>query len=126
MSEYEVEPQGQVDPGPSANGEQLARYTVHVPVRDKNQKEIPHILDQLRKALSAAGFPGRTVIRKVQGDWQGDETYYDTEEMDLVLVDAPDSPEVVNAMINAARGVKEASGEEAIYLTVQPITTYLI
>lgn len=106
--------------------EQLARYTIHVPVTDNNHREIPHVLAALRQTLSDSGFPGRTVLKNAQGDWQGSETAYDTEERDLVMVDAPDTPENLQAILDAAQGIKDLSGQEAIYVTVQPLRTYLV
>jgi hypothetical protein len=107
-------------------GQPLARYTIYVPVRDNNQREVPHVLDNLRQTLTNAGFPGRTVIRRAQGDWQGDETSYDTEEMDLVMIDAADDPQTLSAIRAAAQGVKDLAGQEAVYMTVHPLRTYLI
>lgn len=104
----------------------MARWTIHVPVRDNNQQEIPHVLDQARRALGDAGFKGRTVLRHAQGDWQGDEQNYDTEDMDLIMVDAPDSPESEEAIIGVAQLVKAMADQEAVYVTKQAITTYLI
>lgn len=100
----------------------LARYTLHVPVRDNTGKEIPHVLANVRKMMTAAGFHGRTVIRRAQGDWMD----LPTEEMDLIMVDAPNAPEILEAMKNIASGVKQLAGQEAVYLTVQPIQGYLI
>jgi hypothetical protein len=100
----------------------MARYTIHVPVNDNNGQEIPHVLEQLRRTLTSAGFDGRTVVRRAQGDWQD----YDTEEMDLVMIDAPDTPENLEAIKAAAQGVKLLAGQEAVYITVQQIRTYLI
>jgi hypothetical protein len=111
---------------PDDSVQQLARYTIHVPVTDNNHREIPHVLAALRDTLSRSGFPGRTVLRRAQGDWQGDLTSYDTEEMDLVMVDAPDTPENLDAILTAAKGVKELAGQEAVYVTVQPLRTYLV
>lgn len=130
MSESMPEDQGPSMPmqdGPSAaQAIDLARYTIHVPVYDNNKSEIPHVLAALRAALTQQGFPGRTVIRKAQGDWDGDETSYDTEEMDLVMIDAPDDPETLNGIIIAAQGVKELAQQENVYVTVQKLTTYLV
>lgn len=112
------------DSGPQV--EELARYTIHVPVRDNNKNEIPQVLAAVRKALSDSGFPGRTVLRKAEGDWTGAESAYDTEEMDLVMVDAPDNDENLQAILTAAQGVKDAAGQEAVYVTVTPLRTYLV
>lgn len=114
------------DNGDDDTPQQLARYTIHVPVRDNTKNEIPHVLAAVRQALSDSGFPGRTVIRKTEGDWTGAEGAYDTEEMDLVMVDAPDTDDNLQAIIEAAKGVKELAGQEAVYVTVQPLRTYLV
>ena len=104
------------------DGTDLARYTIHIPVRDNSGKEIPHVLAKVRETLTASGFPGRTVVRRAQGDWQD----FDTEEMDLVMIDAPDDPSTLNTLKTIAQGVKQLAGQEAVYLTVQPLRSYLI
>lgn len=114
------------DPTQQDDVSQIARYTIHVPVRDNTRNEIPHVLAAVRQALSDSGFPGRTVVRKTEGDWTGAEGAYDTEEMDLVMVDAPDTDENLQAILDAAKGVKELAGQEAVYVTVQPLRTYLV
>ena len=112
--------------GDNAQAQQLVRYTIHVPVTDNNHREIPEVLAALRKTLTDSGFPGRTVIRKAQGDWSGESTDYDSEETDLVMIDAPDTPENLQAIIAAAKGVKELAGQEAVYVTSQPLQAYLV
>lgn len=107
-------------------GQQMARWIIHIPSRDNDQKEIPHVLDAARRALGDAGFQGRSVIRGVQGDWQGDEQNYDVEEMNLVMVDAPDDPNTETAILGVAQLVKAMTDQEAVYVTKQAITTYLV
>ena len=85
-------------------------------------KEIAHVLGAVRQALTQSGFNGRTIIRKAQGDWQD----YDTEEMDLVMVDAPDDPATVQKLTVIAQGAKALAQHPAIYMTKQPIETYLV
>jgi len=99
-----------------------ARYTIHVPVRDDTGNEIPHVLGNARRALTTAGFHGRTVIRKTQGDY-GD---FDTQEMDLIMVDAPNDEKTRNAMRALAKGIKHEVNQDAVYLTVQPIEYEMI
>lgn len=111
---------------PDVSQIQLARYTIHVPVKDNSGSEIPHVLDEARRALGEAGFQGRTVIRRAQGDWQGDEQNYDVEEMDLVMVDAPDDPRSEQAILGVAQLVKMMANQEAVYVTKTPITTFLV
>lgn len=116
-------PDGDADASPSSSGAQtMARYTIHVPVRDNSGQEIPHVLAAAREALTQTGFPGRTVFRKAQGDWKD----YETEEMDLVMADAPDTPENRQAILDVARKVKDLAEQEAVYVTVQQIDTYLV
>lgn len=117
--------QGQEQTTPD-QGQQMARWTIHVPVHNNEQREIPHVLDAARRALGDAGFQGRTVIRRAQGDWQGDEYNYDVEEMDLIMVDAPDAPESEEAILGVAQLVKVMADQEAVYVTKQNITTYLV
>lgn len=104
----------------------MVRYTIHIPVYDNNGREIPHVLDKARRALGDEGFSGRTVIRKAQGDWQGDSQNYDVADMDLVMVDAPDTPEVQSSVMKVARMVKTAVEHDHIYVTKTPITTFLV
>jgi hypothetical protein len=108
------------------DGQEMARYMIHVPIRDNNGQEIPHVLAMLRQTLTNSGFYGRTVLPGAQGDWQGSEQGYETEEMAIVMVDADTQPDTLEAIKEAARGVKEAAQQEAVYLTVQPLKTYLI
>jgi hypothetical protein len=108
------------------DGVDLAQYTIFVPVRNNEGKEIPHLLDHVRQTLTQAGFQGRTVIRKAQGDWSGDNHSYDTEEMDLVMVDAGDDPDTLQAIKTVAEGIKQIAGQEAVYITKRPIKTYLV
>lgn len=132
MSNLVPEPEQLEEPEQSGSSDvqdqtgQLARYTIYVPVLDNNRREIPHVLNHVRQALTNAGFSGRTVIRKAQGDWQGDEQSYETEEMDLVMVDALDDPQTLEAMKTVAQGIKDLAGQEAVYITVQPLRTYLV
>lgn len=114
------------DQDPNSDAQQLSRYTIHVPVYSNDKKEIPHVLAALRDTLTKSGFPGRTVIKKAQGDWSGDAISYDTEEMDLVMIDAPNTPENLQAILAAAKGVKDLAGQEAVYVTVTPLQTYLV
>ena len=123
MSDYampEGQDQSQGDPGLAVSP--MARYTLHLPVHDKDKNEIAHVLGAVRKALTQAGYNGRTVVRRVQGDWQD----YDTEEMDLVMVDAPDDQQHLQQLMQIAEGAKMLSGHPAIYLTKQPVETYLV
>jgi hypothetical protein len=109
-----------------SQGTQMARWTIHVPVRDNDKNEIPHVLDSARRALGDAGFQGRTVIRRAQGDWQGDDQNYAVEEMDLIMVDAPDAQESEDAILGVAQLVKAMADQEAVYVTKQDVTTYLV
>jgi hypothetical protein len=137
MSDYAAEDTGAPTGAPASlddtgsgdtgsGAQQLARYSIHIPVRDNNKNEIPHVLAAVRQALSDSGFPGRTVLRKAEGDWTGAEGAYDTEEMDLVMVDAPDTDENLQAILQAAKGVKDLADQEAVYVTVQPLRTYIV
>jgi hypothetical protein len=124
MSDYATE--SGPDIGPDVSEQQMSRYVIHVPVNDNDMNEIPHVLDATRRALGDAGFQGRTVVRKAQGDWQGDEQNYSTEEMDLVMVDGPDDSTTQEAILGVAMLVKSMAGQEAVYVTKQPITTFLV
>ena len=104
------------------NATQLARYTIHVPVRGTDGQEIPHVLAAVRQAMTDTGFPGRLVLRKTQADWRE----FETEEMDLVMADAPDTPENRQAILQIADQVKELAEQDAIYVTVQQLDTYLV
>src|SRR4051812_43705974 len=90
--------------------QESARYELHVPLKDEQRRDAPHILASLRQALTNAGFPGRTIIPLTQGDWGGDATSHDTDEMAIVMIDAPDTPENLEAIKTAADGVKQVSG----------------
>lgn len=107
-----------IDSAPSA----MARYTIHVPVKNRDKEEIPHVLQGVRKAMTTLGFEGRIVIRRAQGDWQD----FDTEEVDLVMTDAPDDPGTQAKIAQIATGAKQLAGVDAIYVTKQPITTILV
>lgn len=123
MSDYAVEPQadqGQTTPGLSTSP--MARYTIHLRVHNDSKQEIAHVLGAVRKALTGMGFNGRTVIRRAQGDWKD----YDTEEMDLVMVDALDDPQTLQQLMTIGQGAKQLGGQDAIYITKQPIETYLV
>lgn len=125
MSNYSLEPQSQDptdDPGSSLMGQPMARYTIHIPVHDKDKNELAHVLQAVRIALTQAGYNGRTVIRRAQGDWQN----YDTEEMDLVMVDAPDDPQHLQQIMTIAQGAKSLSQHPAIYVTKQPVETFIV
>jgi hypothetical protein len=107
--------------GPQATGA-MARYTIHVPLYDNDKKEIPYVLGAARKAMTQAGFDGRIVMSPVQGDWKD----YDTDEMALVMTDAPDTPQIVQTLMTIAQGIKALTAQAAVYITKQPIETYLI
>ncbi len=104
----------------------MARFTIFVPEYDNEGNEIPHVLDACRRQLGLQGFPGRMVIRRAQGDWQGADSSYDTEDLAMVMVDAEDSPETTEKIRRIAEGVKALAGQEAVYVTIQPIQTLLI
>lgn len=108
------------------DGTDLARYIIHCPLKDNQGREIPHVLGMLRQALTNAGYHGRTVLPLAQGDWAGQSDSYDTSDMALVMVDADTSPETLQAIKEAARGVKQAAQMDTVYLTVQPLKSYLI
>jgi hypothetical protein len=128
MSDYAPEPQQNQDqstddPGSASSmGTPMARYTIHIPVHDSDKNELAHVLGAVRKALTQAGFNGRTVIRKVQGDWQD----YDTEEMDLIMIDAPDDDSHLQPLLTITKGAKALAGIGAVYVTKQPVTTFLV
>jgi len=127
MSEFapeapQTQDQSQADLGSESMGAPMARYTIHIPVYSSDKRELAHVLKAVREALTKAGFNGRTVIRKAQGDWQN----YDTEEMDLVMVDAPDDPSHLQTLMTIAQGVKALANHPSVYLTKQPIETYLV
>lgn len=108
------------------DGQELARYIIHCPLKDSQGREIPHVLGMLRQALTNSGFHGRTVLPLAQGDWAGQSDSYDTSDIALVMVDADTSPETLEAIKQAAKGVKDAAQQETVYLTVQPLKSYLI
>lgn len=100
----------------------IVRYTVFIPVRNNNGQEIPHILAEFRRSLTQAGFHGRTVIRRAQGDWKD----FETEEIDMVMIDAANDPETLETIKSLAEQVKIEAEQEKIYMSIQPIITYLI
>jgi hypothetical protein len=139
MSQMEQEGTGAVNPplpveDPAAvdpmqvqdDGQDLARFTLSVPLRDLSGREIPHVLAAVRQALSDAGFDGRNVIPLVQGDWKSGTQGYETEDVSMVMIDAENTPENLKAIKMAAQGIKETAGADKVYLTVQPLRTYLI
>jgi hypothetical protein len=133
MSSMEFEQGGPVGPPapleeaiPQDGGQELARFEIHVPLKDASRKDIPHVLAQLRQALTQAGFPGRTILPQTQGDWGGGPTSFDTDEQAIVLVDTPDTPENLEAIKGAAQAVKDLSGQQQVYITVSPLRSYLV
>lgn len=121
-----VDPAAPISEVSQDDGQAMARYIIQVPLKDNNGRDIPHVLSMLRQALTNSGFHGRTVLPLAQGDWSGTPDSYETEEVALVMIDASDDPDTLNAIKEAARGVKEAAQHEAVYLTVQPLRSYLI
>jgi hypothetical protein len=100
----------------------MARYAIHIPVRDADRNEIPHVLGAARQALSDAGLEGRIVLPNVQGDWSD----YQTDEIAVVMTDAPDDPSVLATVKEIATGVKQLAMVDAVYVTVQPIQTFIV
>ena len=107
---------------PGAQPQAMARYTIHVPLHDEDKQQIPHVLGAVRKTMTQAGFDGRIVLSPAQGDWKD----YDTEDIALVMTDAPDDPTTLQTLMTIAQGAKALAGQPAVYLTKQPIETYLI
>ena len=100
----------------------MARFTLHIPLFDSDKRQIPHVLGAARKAMTMAGFDGRIVVSPTQGDWKD----YDTEDIALMMTDAPDTPDTLQSLMTIAQGIKALTNQEAVYLTKQPIETYLI
>lgn len=107
---------------PGAQQQSMARFTIHIPLYDQDKKEIPHVLGATRRAMTMAGFDGRIVVSPAQGDWKD----YDTEDMALVMTDAPDDPTTLQSLMTIAQGVKALTNQPAVYITKQPIETFLI
>jgi len=112
---------------PGSGSPEMARFTIHIPERDNNGVPIPHLLEYTRQLLSRAGFHGRTVSRGHTGDWMGEGgSNYESEEMALISIDAPDDADTVHSLQAITKGVEHASGQVGgIYVSAQPITAII-
>jgi hypothetical protein len=100
---------------------QTARYTLHVPMKDNDGRNIPHVLGAVRQTLTYVGLHGRTVL-KGEGDWMD----FESEDMALVMVDAPNNEHTDYLIKTIAEGIKALSGQEAVYVSKAPLETWLI
>lgn len=100
----------------------MARYSVHIPMKDKDSNEIPHVLGAVRQAMTDAGLEGRIVLTGVQGDWAD----YQTDELAVIMADAPDDPNILAQIKEIAAGAKMLIPDASIYITVQAIQTYIV
>jgi hypothetical protein len=100
----------------------MARYAIHIPLLDAERNEIPHVLGAARQAMTEAGLEGRIVLPSVQGDWAD----YQTDEIAVVMTDAPDDPGVLATIRTIAEGVKQLAMVDHVYVTVQPIQTFIV
>lgn len=111
-------PQSLTDPTLETPGVPLMRYTLHIPVHDKDLNEIPHVLGAVRTAMTQAGLTGRIVVRRAQGDFADG----DTRELDLVMVDAPNDPQTQQTILTIAQGASQLTHQSHINVTAQPIS----
>lgn len=101
----------------------MTRYTLHVPLILNDGAPTPEdtLADVESDLLDLAG--GFTATDGV-GGWRGDGTVY-REPVRLYHIDTsdPDAPEL---LANLGRAVARWIGQEAVYLTAQPIGTELL
>lgn len=98
-----------------------AQYTIYIPARGSDGEELPWLLSSVRRSLSKAGIDGRTIVRNAEGDWGKAE-----EPVNLVIVIAPDEPRTDATIHAIALGAKELSKKEGVFVTKQPISTWLV
>lgn len=83
---------------------------------------MPLALSSVRNALTASGLSGRMVIRSAEAD-NGDAT---PSNIDMVIVDGEDDPTTDNAIKAVVEGYKSLTNHQAIYVTKQPIESWLV
>ena len=99
------------------------RVTLHVPMQDNEGQDIDPLTIGEIEARILEIYPGLTVS-EAYGVWRsGSVTYSDVLKLYMVDVNHENA---VHPMREIAAFVREACQQERVYLTVPPISTYLV
>ena len=102
----------------------MTRYTLHVPVRTNDCRNLRDLHEHVRTTL-AASFDGFTAI-DAEGFWRMPQGYYVCEDVRLYVIDVPDTSDAFARLHALATYVKREAAQDAVYLTRSPIETFLI
>ncbi len=101
----------------------MLRYTLTLPTRDNDGLRLSHAHAWLRTEL--LGHFGAYTAHRAVGAWRGTSGAY-TEPVRVYTIDAPDTSESYAKLRALAEALKVSCGQEAIYLTRQPVETWLV
>lgn len=104
----------------------MTRYTLTLPLNDNEGHTLESVHRQLRYMLAL--YHGGFTATPAGGGWFNPETGSIKEEPVLVYtVDVADPPgEVHGQLVRLAEAVKELASQDAVYLTRQDVTTWLV
>ncbi len=101
----------------------VLRYTLTLPTHDNDGLGLSHAHACLRAEL--LGHFGGFTVHEARGHWSGADGNY-AEPVLVYTVDAPDTSESYAKLRALAAALKVSCGQEAIYLTRQPVETWLV
>ncbi len=101
----------------------MVRYTITLPTHDNDGHDLADVHEQAREYLLR--HFGAFTAHEALGAWRGAERTY-AEPVVAYAVDVPDTRESYASLHALAQALKASGGQEAIYLTRQPVDTWLV
>ncbi len=102
----------------------MLRYTLTLPTHDNAARDLTAAHTHVRSRL-LRDFDGFTA-HAARGYWRGADDMRYAENVVVYTVDAPDTSESYAKLHALAQALKVSCGQEAIYLTRQPVETRLV
>jgi hypothetical protein len=99
------------------------RYSLTLPMRDNNGADLT--AQHKRACTRLLAHFGAFTAHSAEGAWSGVDREY-TEPVVVYTVDAPDDSESFARLHALATCMRAACRQEAIYLTRQPVETWLV
>ncbi len=102
----------------------MLRYTLALPKQDNSGRELT--AEHRRAAEQLLHHFGAFTAHEAVGAWRGTIGTYGAERVTVYTVDAPDTSESYAKLHALAQTLKVACEQDAIYLTRQPVETWLV
>ncbi len=102
----------------------MLRYTLTLPTHDNSGRDLTSEHAHIRSRL-LRDFGGFTA-HKARGHWRGADDMRYAENVVVYTFDIIATDNVPGALVALADALKVSCGQEAIYLTRQPVETWLV